>query len=46
MTTVPLTASLTAGHITCTYDAWNRLVTATDSAGTPIARYFYDGQNR
>jgi len=22
MTTVPLTASPTAGHITCTYDAW------------------------
>jgi RHS repeat-associated protein len=47
MTTVPLTASPTSGHITCTYDAWNRLVTASGSTGTiPQARYFYDGLGR
>ena len=47
MTKIPLTADPTAGHFTCTYDAWNRQTSATDAAGASvIARYFYDGANR
>jgi YD repeat-containing protein len=28
------------------YDAWNRLVAVTNSGGTPLASYAYDGLNR
>jgi RHS repeat-associated protein len=31
---------------TLTYDAWNRLVSVADTAGTEVARYGYDGLNR
>ena len=31
---------------TLSYDAWNRLVSVRNSAGTQVARYEYDGLNR
>jgi len=44
MTTVPKPSSLADG-LTCTYDAWNRLVEVQDGE-TTIGRYEYDGLNR
>jgi hypothetical protein len=44
MTTVPKPSSLNNG-LTCTYDAWNRLVLVED--GEPdVGKYEYDGVNR
>ena len=44
MTTVPDPSSLSDG-LTCTYDAWNRLVEVEDD-GQTLAEYAYDGLNR
>ena len=44
MTTIPQPLNLTSAY-TCTYDAWNRLVTV-QSGGTTIAAYQYDGNHR
>ena len=43
-TTIPQPAALSSGY-TCTYDAWNRLMTVKSGA-TTIANYRYDGINR
>jgi RHS repeat-associated protein len=44
MTTVPKPSDLSSG-LTCTYDAWNRLVEVKEGA-TVVAVYEYDGMNR
>ncbi len=44
MTTVPQPGNETVG-LTCTYDAWNRLV-EVESGSTVLATYSYDGLNR
>ena len=44
MTTIPKPTSLSAS-LTCTYDAWNRLVEVKSGAYT-VGKYEYDGLNR
>ena len=44
MTTLPKPSSLATG-LTCTWDAWNRLVEVKQSA-TVVGRYEYDGLGR
>ena len=44
MTTIPQPGSPTNSY-NCTWDAWNRLVRVSTSAGT-VAEYAYDGLNR
>ena len=45
MTTMPQPGNETAG-LTCTYDAWNRLVEVQDASSNVLATYSYDGLNR
>ena len=45
MTQLPNPASLGNG-LTCTYDAWNRLVEVEDASANTMGKYEYDGLNR
>ena len=46
MTTTPDSDRRRSTALTCTIDAWNRLVQVSDAGGGVLAQYQYDGTGR